>query len=133
MSAHKKLFGECLCGKVSWSMFGPFDFFGLCQCSLCRKLTGSALASNIFVKFDQFEWISGKENIFNFDMPKPSNFISASCKTCGSRAPRIFGRSKKRVLIPLGSTVEIPEIEPTLVCHEDHTNWFVDLRKAIGN
>ena len=76
--------------------------------------------------------MSGKQNIFNFDMPKPSNFISASCKTCGSRVPRIFGRSKKMVLIPYGSTVDVPEIQPTLVCYEDHTKWFTNLKKAIG-
>ena len=133
MTNYKKLSGQCLCENVSWSMTGPFDFFGLCQCSLCRKLTGSGFASNLFVKFDQFQWISGKENIFNFDMPKPSNFISASCKTCGSRVPRIFGRSRKMVLIPYGSTVDVPEIQPTLVCYEDHTKWFTDLKKAIGN
>ena len=57
MTTYKKLSGECLCGNVSWSMKGPFDFFGLCQCSLCRKLTGSGFASNLFVKFDQFQWI----------------------------------------------------------------------------
>ena len=50
MTTYKKLSGECLCGNVSWSMKGPFDFFGLCQCSLCRKLTGSGFASNLFVK-----------------------------------------------------------------------------------
>ena len=76
MTTYKKLSGECLCGNVSWSMKGPFDFFGLCQCSLCRKLTGSGFASNLFVKFDQFQWISGKQNIFDFDMPKMKDLLA---------------------------------------------------------
>ena len=35
---------ECLCGVVSWGMQGAFQFFGMCQCSLCCKILRSALA-----------------------------------------------------------------------------------------
>ena len=77
MEKFETLFGECLCGTVSWKMHGPFDFFAMCQCSLCRKLTGSAFATNLFVKIDQFRWISGETNRFEFQMSKPSNFKTA--------------------------------------------------------
>jgi hypothetical protein len=33
------------------------------------------------------------------------------------------------MLAPLGSTMETPEIEPTLVCAKDHTDWFSGLEK----
>ena len=62
MKNTKTLAGECLCGKVSWEMSGPFEFFGMCQCSRCRKVTGAAFATNLFVKPEQFIWHSGKDN-----------------------------------------------------------------------
>tara|TARA_B110000196_G_scaffold79954_2_gene68683 strand:+ start:952 stop:1383 length:432 start_codon:yes stop_codon:yes gene_type:complete len=132
MPNYKVLVGECLCTQISWNMQGPFDFFGICQCSLCRKLTGSAFATNLFVKFEQFNWLSGEDNRLEFRMPKPSNFITSSCKNCGSRVPKVYGNSNKKVLIPYGSTMEIPEIQPTLVCYDDHTEWFTNLKNAIN-
>ena len=133
MEKFETLFGECLCGTVSWKMHGPFDFFAMCQCSLCRKLTGSAFATNLFVKIDQFRWLSGETNRLEFQMSKPSNFITASCKTCGSRVPKIFGRNNHKVLIPYGSTTEKPGIQTSLICYDDHTEWFTDLKSALDS
>ncbi len=119
----RTLSGSCLCGAVAWEMNGPFDFLGMCQCSLCRKVTGSAFATNLFASLDQFRWVSGEDNRISYAMPPPKKFGTCSCKTCGSRVPRVMA-ARSRVLIPLGSTMEAPGIEPTLVCQEDHTDWF---------
>jgi hypothetical protein len=62
--------GESLCGEVSWQMHGPFQFFGMCQCSLCRKVTGSALATNLFVNLEGFSWISGESNVAEYYLPR---------------------------------------------------------------
>jgi hypothetical protein len=35
------------------------------------------------------------------------------------------------MMVPLGSTMDSPEIEPTLVCSEDHTEWFTNLEKLL--
>ena len=130
MKFYNKLDGKCLCGVVSWEMTGPYDFFGLCQCSLCRKVTGSAFASNLFVKSENFLWVSGKENVKEYLTDFPNSFGSAFCKTCGSRSPR-FSSGRKSMMVPIGSTMDLPEIEPTLVCSEDHTEWFTELKKLI--
>ena len=92
-----------------------------------------AFATNLFVKIDQFRWISGETNRFEFQMPKPSNFITASCETCGSRVPKIFGRNNHKVLIPYGSTMEKPGIQTSLICYDDHTEWFTDLKSALDS
>jgi hypothetical protein len=123
--------GRCLCGEVAWEMTGPFDFLGMCQCSLCRKVTGSAFATNLFANLDQFSWISGEENRIEYQMPAPKKFGNAVCKSCGSRVPKVSGAGG-RVLIPLGSTMGSPGIEPTLVCVEDHAEWFAGLEEAIS-
>jgi hypothetical protein len=35
------------------------------------------------------------------------------------------------MLAPLGSTMDAPEIKPTLVCAKDHTDWFSGLEEII--
>jgi len=35
------------------------------------------------------------------------------------------------MMAPLGSTMEAPNIKPTLVCAEDHTNWFTRLEELL--
>jgi hypothetical protein len=127
--ANKTLNGECLCGEISWQMNGPFKFFGMCQCSRCRKVTGAAFTTNLFVKPEQFIWLKGENNCNEYLLPKPNTFGNASCKTCGSRVPRKTARGL--VLVPLGSTMELPGIKPTLVCPDDHTEWFTTLESTI--
>jgi len=75
MKNTKTLTGECLCGKVSWEMSGPFEFFGMCQCSRCRKVTGAAFATNLFVKPEQFIWHSGKDNRGEYLMASPTLLV----------------------------------------------------------
>ena len=130
MNKYKTLKGECLCGQVSWELSGPYEFFGMCQCSRCRKVTGAAFATNLFVKADQFNWISGEDNTGKYALEPPNTFGNAFCKNCGSRAPR-FIPSKGWMLAPLGSTMDAPEIKPTLVRAKDHTNWFSGLEEII--
>ena len=130
MNKYKTLKGECLCGQVSWELSGPYEFFGMCQCSRCRKVTGAAFATNLFVKADQFNWISGQDNTGEYALEPPNTFGNAFCKNCGSRAPR-FIPSKGWMLAPLGSTMDAPEIKPTLVCAKDHTDWFSGLEEIV--
>ena len=96
---NKTLNGECLCGEISWQMSGPFEFFGMCQCSRCRKVTGAAFATNLFVKPEQFIWLKGENNRNEYLLPKPNTFGNAACKTCGARVPRKTARGW--VLVPL--------------------------------
>ena len=129
MLSEKTLNGECLCGEVSWKMNGPYEFFGMCQCSRCRKVTGAAFATNLFVKPEQFVWLSGENNRGEFALPSPNTFGNAFCHNCGSRVPRQTSRGW--MLLPLGSSIESPIIKPALVCPEDHTDWFTRLDEII--
>jgi hypothetical protein len=102
----------------------------MCQCSRCRKATGAAFATNLFVKAEQFKWLSGKEMVDEYVMEEPNTFGNAFCKKCGSRSPR-FSSARGWMMAPLGSTMESPEIEPTLVCAKDHTDWFKKLEEML--
>ena len=110
-------------------MHGPYEFFGMCQCSRCRKVTGAAFAANLFVKPEQFLWLSGENKRGEYTLPLPNTFGNAFCNKCGSRVPR--QTAKGWMLLPLGSTMEAPNIKPTLVQIEDHTEWFTKLNEIV--
>ena len=58
--------GSCLCGEVEFEVTGNMGIFQYCHCSRCRKFTGSAHASNLFVSPDQFNWLKGEQSVVNF-------------------------------------------------------------------
>ena len=58
--------GKCLCGNVEYEIENNFNQFYICHCEQCRKITGSAYASNLFGDPLQFKIISGSKNIKRF-------------------------------------------------------------------
>jgi hypothetical protein len=108
----QKVNGSCLCTKVSYQITGNMGVFQYCHCSRCRKFTGSAHASNLFVSPDDFNWLSGEEFVGRYDPVDTRYFATCFCKNCGSSLPWL-SKSKKVVVIPAGTLDEDPGIRPT--------------------
>ena len=104
------LHGACLCGSVSYEVRGPFSKFAHCHCARCRKATGAAHASNIYLKPEQ-PWVAGEELISRFDLPSATSFARWFCRSCGSPVPRIT-RSGRTVVVPAGSLDDHPVEKP---------------------
>lgn len=116
--------GSCLCGKVSYEITGNLGIFQYCHCSRCRKFTGSAHAANLFVKDEQFRWLTGEPLVGTYDPPDTKYFATAFCKQCGSSLP---WRSKggKTIIIPAGTLESHPGIEPTQnIFYGSRADWF---------
>ena len=106
----KHLTGECLCGTVKFSVADRFKAFYQCHCKQCQQLTGSAFASNIFTDPGNIEWLSGQDNITNYEHPS-REFSKSFCKICGSALPFI-NKTKTSLILPAGSLNELPNIQP---------------------
>ncbi len=107
---NKYLTGECLCGTVNFKLLDNFKAFYQCHCKQCQQLTGTAFASNLFTTPDNIEWLSGEENIANYEHPE-RQFSKSFCKSCGSALP-FLNKSKTALLVPAGSLNEQPNIQP---------------------
>ena len=59
--------GSCVCGIITYEITPPFKIFQYCYCSRCRKFTGSAQASNLFVPPSHFQWLQGQEHVGRFE------------------------------------------------------------------
>ena len=120
----QKIHGGCLCGAVRFSVEGPFDRFHLCYCSRCRKITGSAHASNIFTAADRITWLSGEDKISRYELPDAERFFKTFCSLCGSAVPGI-SKNGQTLLIPAGSLEEDPRIRPmSSIFWKDRATWY---------
>lgn len=74
--------GSCLCGAINIQIKGKITDIIHCHCSLCRKNSGTAYATNGFVNSDDFQVIKGKESLKEFVF-KPGR-VRHFCTHCGS-------------------------------------------------
>lgn len=74
--------GKCLCGDVHVSINGKITDIIHCHCSLCRKNSGTAYATNGFINADEFEITQGKNSLSSFSF-KPGRYRHF-CSKCGS-------------------------------------------------
>lgn len=103
--------GSCLCGKVTYEITGSLGIFQYCHCSRCRKFTGSAFASNLFVAPADFRWLSGEEWVGRYEVEDAKHFATCFCKRCGSSLPWL-AQTGKAVIVPAGTLDSDPGLRP---------------------
>ena len=103
--------GSCLCGGVAYEIEGPFSIFQYCHCSRCRKFTGSAHASNLFVAPERFRWTRGEKLIGRFELPDTKYFATTFCKQCGSSLPWAV-QGGRNIVVTAGTLDDDPGIRP---------------------
>ena len=109
--ANVVLHGRCLCGTVTYEVASPFLRFAHCHCSRCRRATGSAHASNLYVDPSRFRWTSGETAVKRYDLPSARSFATTFCTACGAPLPH-HTRSGREVVVPAGSLDEEPALAP---------------------
>jgi len=109
--SEEKVTGSCLCQKVSYEITGNMGVFQYCHCSRCRKFTGSAHASNLFVSPANFRWLSGEDSVGTYSPEFTKYFATCFCRNCGSSLPWL-SKSGNVVIVPAGTLDEDPGIRP---------------------
>ena len=92
--------GKCLCGEVEIRIDGDISDIIHCHCSLCRKNSGTAFATNGFINASDFEILSGAENLSTFTF-KPGRHRHF-CRHCGSPVYSANEQDPARYRIRLG-------------------------------
>ena len=116
--------GSCLCGDVKYKIEGPIKAFQYCHCSRCRKATGSAHASNLFVHPDKFKWLKGKDSVGRYEQPDTKYFANNFCKNCGSTLPWLV-QTGVNVVVPAGTLDDDPELQPQQnIFWENRAPWY---------
>ena len=81
------LTGRCLCGGVRFEIDDALGPIVCCHCSVCRRVSGSAFASNATVRTAAMRIVAGRELLTEYQ--SSGNMIRAFCSRCGCP---MFGR-----------------------------------------
>ncbi|WP_390910589.1 GFA family protein [Pseudosulfitobacter sp. SM2401] len=120
--------GGCLCGAVTFVVDNAFEKLFLCSCDQCRQITGSAFASNLFVRIDGFDWLDGFDDIANYQVPG-RDISKAFCRTCGSGVPWKNSDATKMV-VPAGSlNAPLNVAERFRIFASERPDWASDLEQ----
>jgi hypothetical protein len=76
------LTGSCSCGKIEYKVEGKSLQTVACHCRLCRRMTGGPFSVYAVVKTDQFELISGAEELVSYQVTERTS--RHFCKKCGT-------------------------------------------------
>ena len=128
----QKLKGSCLCGAVSFEVANAFDKMFFCSCDQCRQITGSAFASNLFVRADGFDWLDGADGIVTYRAP--GRDISKSfCRVCGSGVPWSSSDGSK-MIVPAGSLSGEPDVsERVRIFDAEQPAWASGLEQVSAH
>lgn len=118
-----KITGSCLCGAVTFEVENAFKRFYFCHCQQCRKITGSAHASNLFTRPEAITWTAGEALKKQFNYPE-RDFTVVFCTECGSGLPFVT-KSGKALLVPAGSLNDEPNIQPSdNIFWAERASWY---------
>jgi hypothetical protein len=126
--------GSCLCGAIRFEFVKAAGPFELCHCTRCRKVTGSAFFSGLYVRSEDFHLVAGRELITTYEAPilrEPPAYRASFCSRCGSPVPnpdpgpqRTRGRSGL-LEIPAGLLDDDPGMKPDKhIFVEVKSPWF---------
>jgi len=93
--------GSCLCGSVEFSIEQGVTDIIHCHCSLCRKASGSAYATNGFINARDLK-LSDKNNTLTF-YESSEGKRKYFCKACGAPIYSSNSQSPERYRLRLGA------------------------------
>jgi len=103
--------GSCLCGAVRYELSQVPEWSHSCHCSRCRKATGAAFASNLFVPLDALRFVAGEQCLRSFKPAGAERFTHTFCTICGSTLP-FRNEARGRAGVPMGSLDDDPGLAP---------------------
>ncbi|MCL2919380.1 GFA family protein [Shewanella litorisediminis] len=93
--------GSCLCGAIQYSLNGAISDIIHCHCSLCRKSTGSAYATNGFIEAKDLQ-LSDSDNMLTFYESEPGK-RKYFCRVCASPLYSANAKYPGRYRLRIGS------------------------------
>ena len=114
--------GKCLCGDVEVQVGGEISDIIHCHCSLCRKNSGTAFATNGFINAADFKIVKGSERLSAYSFKPGRNRYF--CSKCGSPIYSANEQDPTRYRIRLGlldSDIEQRPISHNFVSSK--ANW----------
>ena len=127
-----KIDGSCHCGYIKYEAeINPADV-GVCHCTDCQQLTGSAFTTYVYANRDGFKLLSGKPKIYVKTGSSGAKRAQAFCPECGSRIYASADVPKpERYNLRVGTIRQRRELRPqTQIWSRSALDWVMDLRSV---
>ena len=76
--------GGCHCGAIRYEVSGEPVMARICHCDDCRRSGGSAFATNVFIKADDFKLTQGTPKTHKWQAASGNMRGKAFCGDCGT-------------------------------------------------
>ena len=110
--------GRCLCGKVTYSASADPVFVGICHCTSCQKVTGTAFASVVAIPTATLT-VTGETTNFDGvgDSGKPTH--RSFCPACGSTVTESADIMAGVTMVTIGSLNDPSPFKPAMQIYCD--------------
>eukprot|EP01108_Squamamoeba_japonica_P001266 TRINITY_DN150_c0_g1_i2.p1 TRINITY_DN150_c0_g1~~TRINITY_DN150_c0_g1_i2.p1 ORF type:complete len:176 (-),score=23.77 TRINITY_DN150_c0_g1_i2:36-563(-) len=87
--------GQCFCGAVKLELTGKPDWFCLCHCTICQRLSGGEYQTFVAVRsHDRLKVVEGQDNLTS--VASSEGMDRQFCKKCGSACLNIASTFEMR-------------------------------------
>ena len=108
-----KIDGSCHCGGITYEADIKRENVGICHCTDCQTLSGSAFRTVVLTEFGSFKLLSGKPKIYVKMSERGTEREQAFCPECGSPIYSVSpGEGPKVHSIRLGTVSQRDELKP---------------------
>ena len=124
-----KIDGGCHCGNITYEAEIDPEDVGVCHCTDCQQLTGSAFTTFVFAPASGFRLLRGTPRIYLKTGGSGLKRAQAFCPECGSR---IYASAAvpapERYNLRVGTIRERRELRPQRqIWCRSALNWVMDL------
>ncbi|MBN4080325.1 GFA family protein [Beggiatoa alba] len=114
--------GGCFCGAVKFEINSEISNIIYCHCSQCRKLQGSAFATNGVIDSENFKLLCGVDDLSEHKLSATQTRYF--CKHCGSPIKSENTKVRGKVRVRLGSIdSDINERPQAHIFTASKANW----------
>jgi len=121
--------GGCQCGAIRYEVAGEPQFAAICHCDDCRKSTGSAFATNVFVKAEDLKILKGQPASWEHPTDSGSTMTKQFCQRCGSPLFGFSSRGTGMRTIKVGSIDDASFVKPAVEVWTMRKLPFVELHE----
>jgi hypothetical protein len=104
--------GGCFCGAVRYEFNEDPVMVRNCHCDSCRKVTGAAFATNVFVKEEDLTMLQGELTTFDHVADSGNARAQEFCAKCGTSVFSLGARTKGMKAIRIGTIDDASGLEP---------------------
>ena len=124
-----KVDGRCHCGAIAYEAVVDPERVGLCHCTDCQVLTGSAYRVIVPAAMDDFRLLSGTPTIYVKTADSGSKRAHAFCSTCGTPIYATAVDNPRSYSLRIGGLRQRADLAPRAQqWNRSAVPWSADLR-----